>query len=151
MGPEESNIGRRNFLQMTGAGIVAASAGATATQAVASNQSADSEFSDGIVPQPAPQFAPDLTTADIMIETLISWGATHCFGVVGDGINSIIEALRKRQDQIKYIGVRHEQAHRSAWHLRRHHGARRRPPSQRSLRRAHGWRAGRGDYWHDVS
>jgi hypothetical protein len=50
MGPEESNIGRRNFLQMTGAGIVAASAGATATQAVASNQSADSEFSSGIVP-----------------------------------------------------------------------------------------------------
>ena len=30
-----------------------------------------------------------------MVETLISWGATHCFGVVGDGINSIIEALRK--------------------------------------------------------
>jgi pyruvate dehydrogenase (quinone)/pyruvate decarboxylase len=45
-----------------------------------------------------------------MVETLISWGATHCFGVVGDGINSIIEALRKRQDQIKYIGVRHEEA-----------------------------------------
>jgi hypothetical protein len=33
MGPEESNIGRRDFLQMTGAGIVAASAGANATQA----------------------------------------------------------------------------------------------------------------------
>jgi pyruvate dehydrogenase (quinone) len=30
--------------------------------------------------------------------------------VVGDGINSIIEALRKRQDRIKYIGVRHEEA-----------------------------------------
>ena len=45
-----------------------------------------------------------------MVETLIAWGATHCFGVVGDGINSIIEALRKRQDRIKYIGVRHEEA-----------------------------------------
>jgi hypothetical protein len=45
-----------------------------------------------------------------MVETLISWGATHCFGVVGDGINSFIEALRKRQDRIKYIGVRHEEA-----------------------------------------
>ena len=95
---------------MTGAGIVAASAVATVTQAVALSQSADSEFSGSIVPQPAPQFAPDLTTADIMVETLISWGATHCFGVVGDGINSIIEALRKRQDRIKYIGVRHEEA-----------------------------------------
>jgi pyruvate dehydrogenase (quinone) len=110
MGPEESNIGRRDFLQMAGVGMVAASAGATATQALASNQSADSEFSSGIVPQPSPQFAPDLTTADIMVETLISWGATYCFGVVGDGINSVIEALRKRQDRIKYIGVRHEEA-----------------------------------------
>ena len=32
------------------------------------------------------------------------------FGIVGDGINSIIEALRKRQDRIRYIGVRHEEA-----------------------------------------
>jgi pyruvate dehydrogenase (quinone) len=110
MGPGKSNLGRRNFLQMTGAGIVAASAAATATQALASNPSADSEYSAGIMPQPSPEFAPDLTTADIMVETLIAWGATHCFGVVGDGINSIIEALRKRQDQIKYIGVRHEEA-----------------------------------------
>ena len=110
MGPEESSIGRRNFLQMTGAGIVAAGAGATAMPALASNPSAASETSNGIVSQPSPQFAPDLTTADIMVETLIAWGATHCFGIVGDGINSIIEALRKRQDQIKYIGVRHEEA-----------------------------------------
>jgi hypothetical protein len=49
---EESNIGRRDFLKMTGARTVAASAGPTATQALASNQSADSEFSGGIVLQP---------------------------------------------------------------------------------------------------
>jgi pyruvate dehydrogenase (quinone) len=110
MHPEKSNFGRRDFLQMTGAGLVAAGAGATATQASGSTQPPDSETSDGIVRQPSPQFAPDLTTADIIVETLISWGATHCFGVVGDGINSIIEALRKRQDRIKYIGVRHEEA-----------------------------------------
>ena len=110
MGQENTNVGRRNFLRMTGAGIVAAGAGATATQALALNSLADSESSGGVTPQPSPEFAPDLTTADIMIETLIAWGATHCFGVVGDGINSIIEALRKRQDRIKYIGVRHEEA-----------------------------------------
>jgi pyruvate dehydrogenase (quinone) len=110
MAPETSNLGRRNFLQMTGAGIVAAGAGATATHASASNLSADSESSAGIIAQPSPEFGPDLTTADIMVETLIAWGATHCFGVVGDGINSIIETLRKRQDRIKYIGVRHEEA-----------------------------------------
>jgi pyruvate dehydrogenase (quinone) len=110
MRPEEPSICRRNFLRMTGAGIVAASAGATNTQALASNQTADSEFSGGISTQPSPEFAQDLTTADIMVETLIAWGATHCFGVVGDGINSIIEALRKRRDRIKYVGVRHEEA-----------------------------------------
>jgi pyruvate dehydrogenase (quinone) len=110
MSPEKSSIGRRNFLRMTGAGIVAASAGATNTQALASNQSGDSEFSGGVSTQPSQEFAQDLTTADIIVETLIAWGATHCFGVVGDGINSIIEALRKRQDRIKYIGVRHEEA-----------------------------------------
>ena len=33
MAPEKSNLGRRNFLQMTGAGIVAAGAGATAMHA----------------------------------------------------------------------------------------------------------------------
>jgi hypothetical protein len=54
MAPEKSNLGRRNFLQMTGAGIVAASAGATATQALVSDQPADSEVSGGIVAQPSP-------------------------------------------------------------------------------------------------
>jgi len=52
----------------------------------------------------------ELTTADILIDTVIAWGATHVFGIVGDGIAGIIEAIRKRQDQIRYIGVRHEEA-----------------------------------------
>jgi hypothetical protein len=72
MAPKESNLGRRNFLQMTCAGIVAARAGATAAQAFASNPPADSESLAGIVPQPSPEFAPDLTTADIIVESLIS-------------------------------------------------------------------------------
>jgi pyruvate dehydrogenase (quinone) len=52
----------------------------------------------------------DMTTSDILVETLINWGATHVFGIVGDGINSIIESLRKRQDRIRYVAVRHEEA-----------------------------------------
>jgi pyruvate dehydrogenase (quinone) len=51
-----------------------------------------------------------MTTSDILVETLLDWGATHVFGIVGDGINSIIEALRKRQDRIRYVAVRHEEA-----------------------------------------
>ncbi|MBV9555862.1 MAG: pyruvate oxidase, partial [Pseudolabrys sp.] len=57
-----------------------------------------------------PNFSNDENTADILVDTLIAWGATHAFGIVGDGINSIIEALRKRSDRIRYIGVRHEEA-----------------------------------------
>ena len=57
-----------------------------------------------------PSNDPELTTADILIETLIRWDVQFVFGIVGDGINSIIEALRKRQDRIRFIAVRHEEA-----------------------------------------
>jgi pyruvate dehydrogenase (quinone)/pyruvate decarboxylase len=57
-----------------------------------------------------PATDPELNTADILIETLIRWEVQNVFGVVGDGINSLIEALRKRQDQIRFIAVRHEEA-----------------------------------------
>ena len=45
-----------------------------------------------------------------MIETIHDWGVEVIFGLPGDGINGIIEALRKRQDQIRFIQVRHEEA-----------------------------------------
>jgi pyruvate dehydrogenase (quinone) len=50
------------------------------------------------------------TAADILVETLIDWGTDTIFGIPGDGINGIIEALRKKQDKIKFIQVRHEEA-----------------------------------------
>jgi pyruvate dehydrogenase (quinone) len=61
-------------------------------------------------PQPGPAPARDQSTADILVETLIAWDAPYVFGVVGDGVNAIIEALRRRQDRIRYIGARHEEA-----------------------------------------
>src|ERR1700722_1241099 len=48
--------------------------------------------------------------SDILIETLIDWGVEVIFGLPGDGINGIIEALRKRQDKIRFIQVRHEES-----------------------------------------
>jgi len=48
-------------------------------------------------------------TADILVETLIKWEVGFVFGIVGDGINPLIEALRKRQDRIRFIAVRHEE------------------------------------------
>lgn len=50
------------------------------------------------------------TAADILIETIMDWGVNTVFGLPGDGINGIMEALRKRQDQIKFIQVRHEES-----------------------------------------
>src|SRR5205807_10108661 len=50
------------------------------------------------------------TTADVLIDTIHKWGVEVVFGLPGDGINGIIEALRRRQGQIKFIQVRHEEA-----------------------------------------
>ena len=50
------------------------------------------------------------TTSDILIHRLIHWKVSEIFGLPGDGINGIMEALRKRQDEIRFIHVRHEEA-----------------------------------------
>ena len=51
-----------------------------------------------------------LTAADVLIETLQEWGVEVVFGLPGDGINGIMEALRKRREQVRFIQVRHEEA-----------------------------------------
>ncbi len=50
------------------------------------------------------------TAADILIETLIDWGVKIIFGLPGDGINGIMEALRTHQDDIRFFHVRHEES-----------------------------------------
>ncbi len=50
------------------------------------------------------------TAADILVEGLIDWGIDMVFGLPGDGINGIMEALRTRQDRVRFIQVRHEEA-----------------------------------------
>ena len=50
------------------------------------------------------------TTSDVLVETLLEWGVDTVFGIPGDGINGIIEALRKARDRIRFIQVRHEEA-----------------------------------------
>ena len=51
-----------------------------------------------------------MTAADVLVETLIDWGVDTVFGIPGDGINGIIEALRQQQEQIRFVQVRHEEA-----------------------------------------
>src|SRR5688572_26206360 len=50
------------------------------------------------------------TSADILIQTLQNWGVDTIFGLPGDGINGIMEALRQTQDKIRFVQVRHEES-----------------------------------------
>jgi Thiamine pyrophosphate enzyme, N-terminal TPP binding domain len=101
---ETAGFLRRDVLQGT------AIAGLATFAPIKNLAAAPSETNEALAPQPTPMRGHDLNTSDILVEALIDWGATHVFGIVGDGINSIIEALRKRGDRIRYIGVRHEEA-----------------------------------------
>ncbi len=94
---------RRQLFQLAGA------AGVLAGAAVA-GAAAQTETAAHVSAQPAPLPPSGANTSDILVDILIAWGATHVFGIVGDGINPIIEALRKRRDAIAFIGVRHEEA-----------------------------------------
>jgi len=48
------------------------------------------------------------TVADVLVETLGQIGVRQIFGVVGDALNPLTDAIR-RQDVIEWIGVRHEE------------------------------------------
>jgi len=48
--------------------------------------------------------------SDVLVERLIAWGVDTVFGLPGDGINGMFEALRKQRDKIRFIHVRHEES-----------------------------------------
>ncbi len=50
------------------------------------------------------------TAGDVLVDVLRAWGVDVIFGLPGDGINGIMESLRKRKDEIRFIQVRHEEA-----------------------------------------
>lgn len=50
------------------------------------------------------------TAGEVLIDLLVQWGVEHIYGMPGDSINSLMEPLRKAQDKIKFIQVRHEEA-----------------------------------------
>ena len=50
-----------------------------------------------------------MTVSDILLKMLAAHGVRHLFGIPGDAINDVIDAVR-RQDEIRFIGVRHEEA-----------------------------------------
>lgn len=50
------------------------------------------------------------TGAQLLVDALIAWGVDTVFGMPGDGINGVMEALRTRAGRIRFVQVRHEEA-----------------------------------------
>ncbi|GGC80072.1 pyruvate oxidase [Thalassobacillus devorans] len=48
-------------------------------------------------------------TGAVMTEMLIDWGIDHIYGMPGDSINELIDDLRKQEEKLKFIQVRHEE------------------------------------------
>ena len=48
------------------------------------------------------------TVAEMTIKALADFGVTHAWGVVGDALNPLTEAIRQ-QDRMEWVGVRHEE------------------------------------------
>ncbi len=50
-----------------------------------------------------------MTAADNLCERLIAWDVTTIYGFPGDGINGILGALRRHQDDLRFVQTRHEE------------------------------------------
>jgi pyruvate dehydrogenase (quinone) len=50
------------------------------------------------------------TVSEVLVKRLIDWGVDTIFGLPGDGINGVFEALRRQRDKIRFVLVRHEEA-----------------------------------------
>ena len=48
------------------------------------------------------------TVAELLIESLAEYGVTSVWGVVGDALNPVTDAIR-REERIEWVGVRHEE------------------------------------------
>jgi pyruvate dehydrogenase (quinone) len=49
------------------------------------------------------------TAADFMLERLTEWGIERIYGYPGDGINGILGALGRHEDEIEFVQTRHEE------------------------------------------
>ena len=70
------------------------------------------ERADGVYVE-LPDVAPPVrTVGDVLVETLVAFGITHVFGMVGHSNLGFADALRRAEErgEITYIGIRHEGA-----------------------------------------
>ena len=113
------------------------------------------ERADGVYVRLPELPPPTRTVADVLVETLVAYGVTHVFGMVGHSNLGFADALRRAEErgELTYVGIRHEGAAAFAASaygkltggLLRH----RRPgfdePAHRPVRREAGPGAGGGD------
>src|SRR6059058_5933071 len=48
--------------------------------------------------------------SELLVERLVEWGVDTIFGLPGDGINGIMEGLRRHEDRVRFVLVQHEEA-----------------------------------------
>ncbi|WP_430786228.1 pyruvate oxidase [Virgibacillus flavescens] len=48
-------------------------------------------------------------TGELLIDQLIDWEVNHIYGMPGNSINEFVDDLRKREDAIDFIQIRHEE------------------------------------------
>ena len=67
---------------------------------------------DGVYVELPPRQAHERTVGDAIVETLVAWGITHVFGMVGHSNLGIADAMRRAEarNELTFIGIRHEGA-----------------------------------------
>ena len=67
---------------------------------------------DGVWVGLPPEKPAGRTVSDVMVETMVNWGLTHVFGMVGHSNLGFADAMRKAEERgdLTYIGIRHEGA-----------------------------------------
>ncbi|OON69052.1 ubiquinone-dependent pyruvate dehydrogenase [Hymenobacter sp. CRA2] len=50
------------------------------------------------------------TVAEMTVDTLVAAGVRRIYGVVGDSLNAITDVISRRQDDIQWVPVRHEES-----------------------------------------
>lgn len=67
---------------------------------------------DGIYVQVKERRERTRTVSDLMVETMVNWGVTHVFGMVGHSNLGLADAIREQEESghLSFIGIRHEGA-----------------------------------------
>ncbi len=70
------------------------------------------ERKDGVYVQVEEVVRSGRSISDVMVQTMVNWGVTHVFGMVGFSILGMADAVRRQVEKgnLTYIGIRHEGA-----------------------------------------